>query len=699
MKIKKLLLLLAVLMIILPTSISAAENSSSKKEEDKNISETLVPKDYSKLEDGKKAVYYLDVSAKTGDEEDKNAIQQFVDSAKSWATGDAIKDGISSQFFEFINLMVNLIFEWNKMFTNIMLAFLNFAFETDVVNAWIDLVERLVQGISGVEGSSFSSNGLFGSFLGFVVVITGLVAVFQMTFRRAIISGISTIVQTVFVLSLALMILTNYGSFMKGINNISTTASQLILTGASNSLTGDHRTPEAVREDMSKNIWDLFIVKPYLIMQYAEEDIDKIGVDRVNKLLTMKKGQKRQEFVEQTEISESGNKMMTYERVPERAVFTFVYSPINAIVSIPIYLLSLAVIVFQIWFLLIGFVSPFVLLWAAWPKNIGVLKRYSIELIYPLALKILATVAVLVVFSLGFLVYSIGTAGNISVYLILAFMQFILFVLMIFLRKRITSIFKAGNGWMFDLIRGDLKDLQNSINGLNSALVKTGLAAATGGTSAAATAAATEVINQTGTGYTDNDAIDEPEDYSGGTAKGSIPLAKASDYVNTSAGTTNDKSSLSSQEEEEEENINNEQADGTKPLASASEYLDQQDEAIGDESYNEKASHLQLVHNSDDSQEDDEYQDQRAENPWKMSAIPEEEAAASYEDEQSSNELESIDGTKPLGSIPPEYWSEDEPNGSSEVKSEQRQNDPVLDQDTYNDEDFIDDERYKGGDY
>ncbi|MFP5203657.1 CD3337/EF1877 family mobilome membrane protein, partial [Bacillus sp. BD48] len=319
MKIKKLLLLLTVLMIILPTSISA--ESSSKKEEDKNISETLVPKDYSKMEDGRKAVYYLDVSAKTGDEEDKNAVQQFVDSAKSWVTGDAIKDGIASQFFEFINLMVNLTFEWNKMFTNIMLAFLNFAFETDVVNAWIDLVERLVQGISGIEGSGFSSDGIFGSFIGFIVVITGLVAVFQMTFRRAIISGLSTIVQTVFVLSLALMILTNYGSFMKGINNISTTASQLILTGASNSLTGDHRTPEAVREDMSKNIWDLFIVKPYLIMQYAEEDIDKIGVDRVNKLLKMPKGQDRQDFIEKNEISENNNKMMTYERVPERAVF------------------------------------------------------------------------------------------------------------------------------------------------------------------------------------------------------------------------------------------------------------------------------------------------------------------------------------------------------------------------------------------
>ncbi|QWS52498.1 hypothetical protein JNUCC24_19405 (plasmid) [Bacillus sp. JNUCC-24] len=694
MKIKKLLLLLAVLMIILPTSISAAE-SSSKKEEDKNISETLVPKDYSKMEDGRKAVYYLDVSAKTGDEEDKNAVQQFVDSAKSWVTGDAIKDGIASQFFEFINLMVNLTFEWNKMFTNIMLAFLNFAFETDVVNAWIDLVERLVQGISGIEGSGFSSDGIFGSFIGFIVVITGLVAVFQMTFRRAIISGLSTIVQTVFVLSLALMILTNYGSFMKGINNISTTASQLILTGASNSLTGDHRTPEAVREDMSKNIWDLFIVKPYLIMQYAEEDIDKIGVDRVNKLLKMPKGQDRQDFIEKNEISENNNKMMTYERVPERAVFTFVYSPINALVSIPIYLLSLAVIVFQIWFLLIGFVSPFVLLWAAWPKNIGVLKRYSIELMYPLALKILATVAVLVVFSLGFLVYKIGSSGVISVYLILAFMQFILFVLMILLRKRIVRIFKAGNGWMFDLLRGDLKELQNSINGLNSAILKTGLAAATGGTSAAATAAATEVINQTGTGYSDNDAIDEPEDYSGGTAKGSIPLAKASDYVNTSSGTTKDK--LSSSQDEEDENINNEQADGTKPLASASEYSDQQDEA-GDESYNEKASHLQLVHNSEDYQDDDEYQEHRGDNPWEMSAIPEE-AAASYEDEQSSNELESIDGTKPLGSIPPEYWSESEPNGSAEVKSEQKQNDPVIDSDTYEDEEFIADERYKGGDY
>ncbi|MFZ8004560.1 hypothetical protein ACO1D0_00090 [Bacillus licheniformis] len=89
----------------------------------------------------------------------------------------------------------------------------------------------------------------------------------------------------------------------------------------------DDRSPDELREDVSKNLWDMFIVRPYLIMQYGEEDIDKVGVDRVNKLLKCLKEEKRQKYIEQMEISENGNKMMTYDKVPDRFVFSFIYSP------------------------------------------------------------------------------------------------------------------------------------------------------------------------------------------------------------------------------------------------------------------------------------------------------------------------------------------------------------------------------------
>ncbi|MFZ8004559.1 hypothetical protein ACO1D0_00085 [Bacillus licheniformis] len=91
-----------------------------------------------------------------------------------------------------------------------------------------------------------------------------------------------------------------------------------------------------------------------------------------------------------------------------------------------------------------GFVAPFALVWAAFPGQIRVLKKYAIELFFPLICKVFATVATLFIFVLGFMVYNIGSAGNISQYLIIVFMQFVMLVLLFLLRKRICGIFKAG---------------------------------------------------------------------------------------------------------------------------------------------------------------------------------------------------------------------------------------------------------------
>ncbi|MFZ8004561.1 hypothetical protein ACO1D0_00095 [Bacillus licheniformis] len=194
-------------------------------------------KDYSKLEDGEEANYYLDVSAKTGDEEDKNAVENFFDTAKSWVTGDAIKDGISAQFYEFINLNANLIFEWNKMATNIMIGFLNFAFETEIIDNWIDVLDDMMGSLIGINNLRFTENGLFGSFIGFITVFAALATVFQIVFKRALIGAFGTLAKTVLVLGFSLILFTNYAPFMKGMNLLSNTISQSLLTGSSNSVT------------------------------------------------------------------------------------------------------------------------------------------------------------------------------------------------------------------------------------------------------------------------------------------------------------------------------------------------------------------------------------------------------------------------------------------------------------------------------
>ncbi|GGN98195.1 hypothetical protein [Saccharibacillus kuerlensis] len=105
---------------------------------------------------------------------------------------------------------------------------------------------------------------------------------------------------------------------------------------------------------MGNNIWDLFVHRPYLYLQYSTNKESAVGKSRVNELLAKAPGEDRQKYVEDKEVNGDGNKIMTYVQVPERLVFTGLYMTVNAIASIPIFALALLIIILQFWFLMIA---------------------------------------------------------------------------------------------------------------------------------------------------------------------------------------------------------------------------------------------------------------------------------------------------------------------------------------------------------
>lgn len=118
-----------------------------------------------------------------------------------------------------------------------------------------------------------------------------------------------------------------------------------VIMGAGSGLSEDGTT--SGRQSMGNNMWDLFVHRPYLYMQYGTDKESEVGVSRVDELLSKPPGQARQDYVEQEEVIDLGNGMMTYVQVPERLVFTGLYTVVNGITSLPIFALALLIIVLQ----------------------------------------------------------------------------------------------------------------------------------------------------------------------------------------------------------------------------------------------------------------------------------------------------------------------------------------------------------------
>ncbi|KAA8757682.1 CD3337/EF1877 family mobilome membrane protein [Paenibacillus sp. UASWS1643] len=407
----------------------------------KNISSNLFNTDHEVTSNGSPAYYQIDVTSKTGDEEEEgNVFTKAFSTVGSWISGDAVKDSIMAQFYEAMNFMVNILFKMNLYMTNAMLTVLDYAFDFDVVNTLIERIEGVMQSVTGISSIGFSGMGLYGKLIGIIGISVGLLFAYQYFFKHAQIEAVGNLVKTFLILVVTLLFFSNYGTVLKGANSLTTEASAIIM-GAGSSLSEDGLS---ARQSMGNNMWDLFVHRPYLYMQYGTDKESEVGESRVDELLSKPPGQVRQDFVEKNEVKESGNGMMTYVQVPERLVFTGLYTVVNGITSIPIFALALLIIVLQFWFLAVASLAPFYLLIAAFPAGGGVFRRYTEELALPLILKLGVSFIALIVFTMSEIVYQEGNTDSIG-YIAVAIIEFVILVLIFLIRNRLIKILFAGN--------------------------------------------------------------------------------------------------------------------------------------------------------------------------------------------------------------------------------------------------------------
>lgn len=427
--IKKLLhILLLLLIFILHITPAYADGGG--------ISDNLFSGDHVQTSDGSKAYYQIDVTSKTPGEEEGG----FFSTLGSWISGDAVKDEVLAQFYEGMNFMVNTMFKMNVFMTKGMLSILDFAFKFDIVNDLIDGISGVIEKLTGISGGRFMGSGIYGKMLQIIGISIGTAFLYKYFFARAQLQATSMTASSLVMLVVALMFFSNYAATLKTVNNATAEMSAVVM-GAASSLTNDGQTD--TKTTLGDNMWNLFIQRPYLFLQYGSDSEGSIGSGRVDELLVIPPGKQRQSYIEDNEIKEQENMNMAYGAVPDRLVFSGLYSTVNAFTSIPIFVLAIAILAFQFWFLGVAAVAPFYLVIAAFPNQGGIFRRYAEELFLPLILKIAMSILALIIFTMSAIVYQISDTNK-TAYLETAVVEFIVLMVIIFIRKRLLRILFAG---------------------------------------------------------------------------------------------------------------------------------------------------------------------------------------------------------------------------------------------------------------
>lgn len=441
--------LLVILTILLSIVNSINFNSSiayAKDDEEKNKVEDKVPEEplysaTSGIYKDEKVYYSLDLVTPSQIEE--KGILDSIWKTITFGIEDKFVDGYYYSYF----FLIQFGFQFNLFMTNVMIGVLNSAYDTNIINALVDKVDNTIKSIAGISNGKFSSKGLFGGFLGIITVTVAIYTLYQVVVKRASISAFSGLLKSLVALTVSLWFFTNYTTIIKGLNTITVQASGLILSGSMNVEKNGNINDVTIKEKMNDNIFNVFVHKPYLMLQYGTTDQSKIGDDRVLSLLSKKPDSEKRKEIAMQEVTEKGNQMLTYTYLQKRMNFLSVMTIANAISSIPVFLLAMSLYLFQFWFLVIAMIAPFALLWSAVPNQFGVLKRYFFELSVPLVLKMGVSALALVIFGLTEVIYSInaGSNGTTLSYILSSLIQGLLLLTMFLLRKRIFSIFVIGS--------------------------------------------------------------------------------------------------------------------------------------------------------------------------------------------------------------------------------------------------------------
>ncbi|KIP29728.1 putative membrane protein [Bacillus thuringiensis serovar morrisoni] len=424
--------------------------------------------DKSKQEDFENVHYEIDTAPHKDDE------KGFFSKAWGYMFGD---DSVGKDIQRKINgvgqWIVSLMFQFGVWLTKILLFIVEQSFSLDIIDVVADKLGKAMQNIAGIGSKpEFESEGLFPSIIKMTCILSVIYFIYLFFVKRQMTKGISELFKVVCVIAGILIYIANAPAILKGMNTISSEISLQVLSKTTGTIHGNPgQTKSRAIANVKAQMWELMVERPYLYLQYGQDSLDTIGVERVNKLINTPPGEDRVKLVTE-DVKEHKNFMMTNESVGERLIFTFMYYIVNTFAGAPTAVICLLIVACQLLFMVMSIIGPIAMAFALLPKNRRVLISWAEQWLKPLAAKIFLSLIVIILFSIAGLLYELPEAGT-SGYLMTMILQILVFVLCYIFRDNIKAAFRkskvAYNSFTdLEYMAGKTKDgFNRTMDGIN----------------------------------------------------------------------------------------------------------------------------------------------------------------------------------------------------------------------------------------
>ena len=348
----------------------------------------------------------------------------YVDSSWDWLPWNWL-DGIGKSIQYGLYAITNFVWTVSLYISNATGYVVQEAYKLDFISDTASSIGKNIQTLAGVTSSGFSSEGFYVGFLLILILVMGIYIAYTGLIKRETTKAVHAVINFLVVFILSASFIAYAPNYISKINDFSADISSSALSLGTKIVLPDSNSKGKDSVDLIRDsLFSIQVKQPWLLLQYGESDIDKLGSDRVESLLEASPDTDDREDVVVEEIEDKNNVNLSVTKTMSRlgtVVFLFIF---NIGISIFVFLLTGMMIFSQVLFIIYAMFLPISFILSMIPTYEGMAKKALTKLFNTIMLRAGITLIITTAFSISTMFYSISSGYP---FFMVAFLQIVTF--------------------------------------------------------------------------------------------------------------------------------------------------------------------------------------------------------------------------------------------------------------------------------
>ena len=362
----------------------------------------------------------------------------YVDSSWDWLPWNWL-DGIGKSIQYGLYAITNFVWTVSMYISNATGYVVQEAYKLDFISDTADAIGKNIQTLAGVTENGFSTQGFYVGFLLILILVVGIYVAYVGLLKRETTKAVHAVLNFLVVFLLSASFIAYAPNYIAKINDFSSDISSAALTLGTKITLPDSGSQGKDSVDLIRDsLFSIQVKQPWLLLQYDTTDVDSLGADRVESLLSASPDTDERENIVIEEIEDRDNNNMSITKTMSRlgtVVFLFIF---NIGISVFVFLLTGMMIFSQVLFIIYAMFLPVSFILSMIPTYEGMGKRAVTKLFNTIMLRAGITLIITAAFSVSTMFYSISAGYP---FFMIAFLQIVTFAGIYFKMGDLMSMF------------------------------------------------------------------------------------------------------------------------------------------------------------------------------------------------------------------------------------------------------------------